>query len=294
MLWRESNNSRTNGFPPSTRALYKDVGSTVLLNHDNKKNISHTKKKKNMPPFTTYKIYKRYGSKKKHGDRWEAQRPHIGKNSMWYMVSPKQRDNQRGRQMTRKRVLKDMATEVVKGYLEHLLVDTMTNYVKQKEIEPLKWEDADITKMVPPIWYPGGVVCAENYRGPKMDYGDHFNGQEAQSKWREKARAEYWCSGEGVEYGHDGGSNPLVRLLYGPFRGKSQWFPLHQAAKRWEAQRQEADREYRRAAAKAEVKDVDGPDGQQPQDADGFLLFPHEDDVPYRAQSSSDEEEIAQ
>jgi len=97
----------------------------------------------------------------------------------------------------------------------------MTLYVKQKEIEPAKWEEADITQMIPPSWYPGGVVSAENYQGPKMDYGDHFNGKEAQKRWIEKKRAQYWCNGEGLEYGHDKDSNPLVRLDYGLFRGKS-------------------------------------------------------------------------
>ena len=55
----------------------------------------------------------------------------------------------------------------------------------------------------------------ENYRGPKMDYGVHFNGKEAIEKWKEKSRAEYWCSGNAVEYGHDASYNPLVRMVYG-------------------------------------------------------------------------------
>ena len=65
------------------------------------------------------------------------------------------------------------------------------------------------------------------------------------------------------------------------------------ATEKWALMRQEAEREYRKAVAKAEVKDVDGRQGCMPKDADGYLLFPHEDDVPYREQSS-DEEEIAQ
>ena len=94
--------------------------------------------------------------------------------------------------------------------------------IKEKELEPeLKWEDADIRKMIPSSWYPGGVIAAENYKGPKMDYGDHFNGEEAQIKWKEKVRAEYWCSGEGVEYGHDGKNDPYVRLVLGSQRGRS-------------------------------------------------------------------------
>ena len=97
----------------------------------------------------------------------------------------------------------------------------MTLEIKKTELEPLKWDEADIRKMIPPPWFPGGIVKPENYQGPKMDYGDHFNGEEAQTRWIEKVRAEYWCSGEGVEYGHDAGNNPQVRLVYGPFRGKS-------------------------------------------------------------------------
>ena len=49
--------------------------------------------------------------------------------------------------------------------------------IKSKELEPLKWEDADIRKMIPSPWFPGGIVKPENYQGPRMDYGDHFNGE---------------------------------------------------------------------------------------------------------------------
>ena len=90
---------------------------------------------------------------------------------------------------------KDVATKVISGYAKHLGEDSMTLLVKQTELEPIKWEEADITKMLPPSWYPGGVISAENYRGPKMDYGDHFNGKEAIKRWSEKMRAHYWCSG---------------------------------------------------------------------------------------------------
>ena len=116
---------------------------------------------------------------------------------------------------------KDTATEIVRGYLDHITNNSMTLLVKQKEIEPEKWIEVDIRHKVPPVWYPGGIIKPENYKGPKMDYGDHFNGEEAQTRWIEKVRADYWCSGEGVEYGHDAGNNPQVRLVYGPFRGKS-------------------------------------------------------------------------
>ena len=134
--------------------------------------------------------------------------------------------------------------------------------IKEKELEPeLKWQDADIRKMVPSEWFPGGVTAAENYKGPKMDYGDHFNGEEAQTKWKEKVRAEYWCSGEGVEYGHDGKNEPYVRLVLGSQRGRSQWFPIHQASLKWETMRKEAERDYKIAVAIAELKDQDGPDG---------------------------------
>ena len=100
----------------------------------------------------------------------------MGKNTMWRMVSPKQRDNQRGRWVTRRHVQKEVATEVIKGYLKHVEEDSMTLLVKKTEIEPIKWDEADITKLIPPNWYPGGIMQPENYQGPKMDYGDHFNG----------------------------------------------------------------------------------------------------------------------
>ena len=119
----------------------------------------------------------------------------MGKNVMWQVYAPKQRDKQRGRWKTRTRVQKEVAIEVIRGYLKHIEQDSMTLLVKQKEIEPTKWEEANITQMIPPSWYPGGIISAENYRGPKMDYGDHFNGKEAIKRWTEKMRAQYWCSG---------------------------------------------------------------------------------------------------
>ena len=175
-----------------------------------------------------------------------------------------------------------MATKVISGYAKHLEEDSMTLLVKQTELEPIKWEEADITKLIPASWYPGGIMQPENYRGPKIDYGDHFNGKEAIERWKELSRAEYWCSGEALEYGHDKDSNPLVRLVYGLQRGKSQWFPLHDAAKRWEKMRQEAERLYQRAVATAQQKDYDGPSGRQAVDEDSILIHPHEDKVPHR------------
>ena len=50
--------------------------------------------------------------------------------------------------------------------------------------------------------------------------------------------------------------------------------------------------EYRRAVSKAQIKDVDGISGLQPLDSEGFLLFPKEDFVPYRSESSDEEELI--
>ena len=51
----------------------------------------------------------------------------------------------------------------------------------------------------------------------------------------------------------------------------------------------EAHRAYRRALTNAQLEDRDGPEGRMPKDDDGYLLFPQEDMVPYRDQSSSDE-----
>ena len=79
-----------------------------------------------MPPVQGKKLYKRYGRYNTHKHRWTAQRPQMGKNAMWRMLSPKQRDNQRGRWITRRRVQKEVATEVIKGYLQHLEEDSMT------------------------------------------------------------------------------------------------------------------------------------------------------------------------
>ena len=72
---------------------------------------------------------------------------------------------------------KDVATEIIKGYVTHITNESRTVMIKSKELEPLKWEDADIRKMIPSPWFPGGIVKPENYQGPRMDYGDHFNGE---------------------------------------------------------------------------------------------------------------------
>ena len=76
-----------------------------------------------MPPFHHYRRYKKYGSHKKHGDRWLAQRPHMGKNAMWEMVTPKQRDNQRGRWKVRLTAQKDTVVEIIRGYVSHITLE---------------------------------------------------------------------------------------------------------------------------------------------------------------------------
>ena len=154
--------------------------------------------------------------------------------------------------------------------------------VKRTEFDVIDWDEADITKRVPPIWYPNNLIRKENYQGPKISWSDHFNNLEAQDAWIRKQRSDYWCSGKGVEYGHDKDSQPFVRLLYGPIRGKSMWYPLYKAAQNWNKKNMEAHQAYRRALTNAQLEDRDGPEGRMPKDDDGYLLFPQEDMVPYR------------
>ena len=71
--------------------------------------------------------------------------------------------------------------------------------------------------------------------------------------------------------------------------GRSPWYPLHQAAKRWNEEREEAHQIWEAARDKAKEEDVDGNEGEQERDRDGYLKYPHEDKVPYRAESSDDE-----
>ena len=79
-----------------------------------------------MPPVEGNKLYKRYGRYNTHRHRWKAQRPQMGKNVMWQMLSPKQRDKQRGRWHKRRHVQKETAVEVISGYVRHLQEDSMT------------------------------------------------------------------------------------------------------------------------------------------------------------------------
>ena len=164
--------------------------------------------------------------------------------------------------------------------------------IKSSELEDVDWEDAKITEKTPPAWFPNCLNKAHNYQGPRMSWGDHYNSREAQEAWVRKERAKYWCEGKGVEYGHTRDSLPHVRLVYGPIRGKSMWYPLFKAAKTWNEMSMDANQAYKRAVTNAELDDKDGPIGRQHVDDDGLLIYPHEDLVPYRTPSISSEEQI--
>ena len=69
------------------------------------------------------------------------------------------------------------------------------------------------------------------------------------------------------------------------------WYPLYQAAKKWNKIDEEAQLTYRRALSRAQIEDQDGIQGRQHVDDDGILIYPHEDNVPRRDESSSEEEE---
>ena len=102
-------------------------------------------------------------------------------------------------------------------------------------------------------------------------------------------RCDAWCSGEDCEFGHDIKGNPYVRMvLYG---GRSIWFPLHEAAKKWGRERHLAQIRYMATVSRAEEQDQDGEDGPQARDAEGFLMEPREDDVPWLEDTDGDEDD---
>ena len=62
--------------------------------------------------------------------------------------------------------------------------------------------------------------------------------------------------------------------------GKSMWYPLHQAAKRWNAMHQFAKVIYENALANAKMEDKDGAAGPRGRDGEGILIKPTEDEIP--------------
>ena len=86
-----------NRLPPTVDSFIRKLPAVIIIKNQKKKKFME------MPPIQGNKIWKRLGSYNTHKHRWTAQRPHMGKNAMWQVVSAKQRDNQRGRWATRKR-----------------------------------------------------------------------------------------------------------------------------------------------------------------------------------------------
>ena len=102
-------------------------------------------------------------------------------------------------------------------------------------------------------------------------------------------KAEHWCSGEDLEYGHDKHGDPHVRMVASS--GASMWYPLFHAAKEWGEAREKAKTNWYWAIAGAQESDVDGERGPRERDIDGILVAPHEDEVPRRLQVSDDDED---
>ena len=78
--------------PPINMLPYKrSTRSAAAINYNTQ---IDTEKKKNsiMPPVEGNKLYKRYGRYNTHKHRWTAQRPRMGRNAMWQIISPRQRD----------------------------------------------------------------------------------------------------------------------------------------------------------------------------------------------------------
>ena len=73
--------------PPINTLLYK--GSTRFAAATNYNNQIVTEKNSTMPPVEGNKLYKRYGRYNTHKHRWTAQRPKMGRNAMWQIMSPR-------------------------------------------------------------------------------------------------------------------------------------------------------------------------------------------------------------
>ena len=73
--------------PPINMLLYK--GSTRSAAATNYNNQIGTEKNSTMPPVEGNKLYKRYGRYNTHKHRWTAQRPQMGRNAMWQIMSPR-------------------------------------------------------------------------------------------------------------------------------------------------------------------------------------------------------------
>ena len=73
-------------------------------------------------------------------------------------------------------------------------------------------------------------------------------------------------------------------------QGKSMWYPLHQAAKRWNAMHQFAKVIYENALSNAKMDNKDGSYGPRDRDGEGILMRPTEDEIPAWNYSDGDVE----
>ena len=80
-------------------------------------------------------------------------------------------------------------------------------------------------------------------------------------------------------------------MVYLNSKGKSMWYPLHTAAKRWQEQYKLAKDLHRRALEKAKTEDRDGEVGPRARDENGFLLKPTENEIPVWIHISDEEDE---
>ena len=124
-----------------------------------------------------------------------------------------------------------------------------------------------------------------------MHFKDHYNCEETQRAWIEMKKAEYWTTGESMEYGHTKDGEPYVRMVKMGQEGKSMWYPLYQAAKKWNKAYDTAFRNWKILVEHAKTRDPDGEAGPRERDSDGILQYPHEDDVPRELESADEDEE---
>ena len=78
-------------------------------------------------------------------------------------------------------------------------------------------------------------------------------------------------------------------MLFAKEWGKSMWYPLHQAAMRWNEVRLEARGVWLKTRDDAAAENKYGDKCPQRRDEDGILLHPFEDDLPFKEESESEE-----
>ena len=155
-----------------------------------------------------------------------AERPNFETNPFFKKRSEARLAIERGRWMNSKRT-QELAIALLTGYMQLLESDEGTFLIGYDELEIPDWEQPVATRNIPDEWFPQGNNKPENYQDPRIDHEDYSNCYKAQEAYIRVIRADYWCSGKGVEYGHTDSGQPYVRMVIAPQKGKTMWYPLH-------------------------------------------------------------------